>query len=330
MEATREVQPVQYKVEGNKFRIKPARWVCAALVAVLCAVTSLGCPSSGEQRFTYKGHIRSYRIYDPPSADPKALKPLLVSMHGLGMNAASDRELTQFEALADREGFIVVFPNAVSAAWRFPGYDQGVDDVGFILRLIDSLAKKYPVDPDRIYLSGFSHGGILAYLVACQRPSRIAAIGTVSSLTVPELSVEHAPAYMGIPLLMIRGDQELGWANDDKELVVRFNPLFEFVDAIRANIFWPDRNGCSGGYTETTMPDLDPADGTLVYKREYLNCDASAPTILYEVAGGEHAWPGDPRDVLGGSGVGVSRDINASELIWEFVSQFSLADREAQ
>lgn len=299
-----------------------------AIWTVLIAPLLWGCPEPdpGTKSFDHRGFTRSYKVTVPSTYTPDEPPPVVVALHGLASNARDFDATTEFSAMAERYGFIAVFPEALASVWHFPDYNVEQDDVRFVSRVVDAVAAEYAVDLDRIYLVGFSHGGILAYQVACEYPDRFAALAGVSSVSMPLQPAEACPLSMRIPVMMIEGSLELIWANDGRDLVMVDGLSFEFVPSIRSPEFWTAQNVCGPGVVEEEMPDLDPEDGTRVVRREYEDCDPAGPVVYYEVVGGHHNWPSPPEGQANGFG-NVSYDIRASEEIWAFLREFRLSDR---
>lgn len=132
------------------------------------------------------GH-REYRLRVPPrlrdSPDPL---PLVLAVHGGASNAEKFEELSGFDGVADDEGFLVAYPEGFAFSWNAgpccgPARLGRVDDVGFLEKLIDRLVGAGVADPERVYVSGFSNGGGMAYRMACEGPGGIKAIGVVSA-----------------------------------------------------------------------------------------------------------------------------------------------------
>lgn len=132
---------------------------------------------------------RSYLAHLP--AGGLALQtPLVLNFHGGLGNANQHRDMTRMNAIADKYGFIVVYPNgtglnSTNLTWNAGsccGYakNQNIDDIGFVSQLIDKLRSDYPVNDKRIYACGFSNGAMLCHLLGLDLPHKIAAIGTVS------------------------------------------------------------------------------------------------------------------------------------------------------
>lgn len=101
--------------------------------------------------------------------------PLLISMHGMGIPASWNREMMKFESIAERDKFIVVYPEAAPGSnlrWDL----SGTKDIEFIEAIIDSMSQRFSIDRNRVYASGFSMGGMMSYYLACKIPEKIAAI----------------------------------------------------------------------------------------------------------------------------------------------------------
>src|SRR5262249_44458629 len=139
------------------------------------------------------GERREYRLYVPPSYDRTRQKqrarptPLVISMHGAGGWPAQQMELDGWTRLADREGFIVVYPSGGEGAGprglRADRHNAAglAKDVRVIADLIDRLEAAYDIDPDRIYANGLSNGGGMSFALSCELSDRIAAVGMVGA-----------------------------------------------------------------------------------------------------------------------------------------------------
>lgn len=147
---------------------------------------------------TVDGRERTYLLRTPGRVDEDAALPLLLVLHGAGGNAAKAERATGLTQLADADGFIVAYPNGTHAtgvagefAWNAGTCcarpkKKNIDDVAFIMAAISDIQAQLPVDPDRIYVSGFSNGGMLSYRLACERPGFFAGVAVVSgALNVP-------------------------------------------------------------------------------------------------------------------------------------------------
>ena len=166
------------------------------------------------------GFNRSYLIHVPKNYSRAEARPLVVALHGAFSTADEMEEETGFSELADREGFLIVYPNGITFFGWFQHWNaehccgramkDGVDDVGFISMVIDEVRRDFSVDPSRIYMVGYSNGGMLAYLFAAEKPEILAAVAVIaatigSSPSPSEPEVRIPPARAPVPVIAFHG-----------------------------------------------------------------------------------------------------------------------------
>jgi polyhydroxybutyrate depolymerase len=283
----------------------------------------------------YKSLKRTFKFYTPPSYDKSVRLPLVIALHGRGGNGESMILVTRkgFNKLADRDGFIVVYPDGVEQNWNDGRMDEeandkahreNIDDVGFISELIDIMIKDHNVDPKKVYITGISNGAIMSYRLACELSDKIAAIapvdGNIPFGLFPECFASGFVSVLAInnindPLIPYEGGTIYGHFH-------RLN-LGKVLSVDESVAFWVNRNMCSTIPVVTQEPDRDPTDGTLVTRKQYINETNGAEVILYAIDGGGHTWPGGfqylPQWLIGKT----SRDIDANEIIWSFFKNHS-------
>lgn len=286
---------------------------------------------------TVDGQTRTYVIHVPPGYDGKRTLPVVMAFHGLGMNATMMYALTGFTGLADRQGFIVVFPNAAGGRWQ-DGLSNGRDDVSFVQAMLAKLERTVSVDTRRVYACGISNGGYFSQLLALAMPERIAAAGVVAATLTRGGAAQAGGKSVPIAFFLGTDDPLLPWGDGrNKELgklgeVLGISSLGS-IDGAAAKIgglctvpetiaFWTAHNGAGGTPYVSQMPDRAPNDGTRVQKETYGS--SSSQVVLYRITGGGHTWPGSidlkaMRDVSGNT----SQDIDASELLWDFFKPLS-------
>lgn len=260
---------------------------------ILAALCTTAFPQTDS--FMNQGAMRSYILYIPQGVSNP---PLLINMHGLGSNASQQRLLTGFDAIANREKIIVVYPNGISNQWDLVG-DR---DVNFISALIDTINAHHPLDLNRVFATGMSMGSYMSHRLACALSNRIAAIGSVAGLNA---SFVCSPSR-AVPVLHIHGTADS---------VVKYSGVAATISG------WISRNGCP-----TTAMTTDPypsSNASSVVKKDYYGlCRDSSEVVLLTVDGGAHTWPG----VAWG---GATMDINASEEIWAFLKRHRLGQGAA-
>lgn len=140
--------------------------------------------------------------------------PLLVVVHGLGNSARLFSQITGFTAYAESDRAVVVFPDATRPAGGTTSWDagtccqpaagRGVDDVGYLARVIADVTARVPVDRTRVWYVGFSNGAMMGYRLACQRPDLVDAVVAVAGSRV----VRGCNPARSIPFLHIHGDAD--------------------------------------------------------------------------------------------------------------------------
>ncbi len=267
------------------------------------------------------GVTRTFLIYTPPGSDKNIPAPLLFVLHGSAGNGEVMMTVTQrgFERIADKEKFIVVYPDALERRWN--EQDGTVDDAGFLLAIVDKLAAESRVDKKRVYMAGISNGGMMAQRMACEYSNRVAAIATVAG-TMPAGMATVCKPSRPVPVMVIHGtaDPIIPWGGG---AVAGFEEFGKVVSAAETARFWASRNLCKGAPLVMSEPDRDPQDGTRVRLELFADCGDKADVTLVAIEGGGHTWPGGyqylPEPFIGKT----SKDIDANTLIWNFFKGFS-------
>ncbi|MEO8611266.1 MAG: PHB depolymerase family esterase [Chloroflexota bacterium] len=260
------------------------------------------------------GMQRTYVLYVPTGYDAAKGAHLVIALHGGGSQGGAMRALSKFDALAEQENFIVVYPDALLRNWNDDRSSEKLrsdaDDVAFISALIDHLAKTYTIQ--KVFATGISNGGFMTFRLACELADKISAFAAVAA-TMPADSQQTCQPGRAVPMLVMNG-------TDDRVVPYEGGQVMggrgDILSTEATVAFWAANNGCSGNPVETLLPDLNPRDQTRVYVRTYPN--GSAPVVLYRIENGGHTWPGGaqylPVRMIGR----VSRGINATQVIWDF------------
>lgn len=273
---------------------------------------------------TPDGRTRRYRLYVPASLPANQPAPLLVALHG-GMGTSAQFAINSgFDALAESNRFIAVYPDGIGnladgtglQTWNGgyccgPAVANDVDDVGFIRAVIGRVRSEFDIDADRTFAAGHSNGAIMAYRLACELSDEIVAIGVqAGSLGVDSCSPArpvsvfhlHGTADTNHP---INGGTGTGIAG------VVFRPARAAVDAMAA------ANQCTGA--PATSVDPSNADVTAT---TWSTCRGGAQIRYVIVKGATHAWMGHPAaSALAASYVGEPyAKLDASRAIWSFLA----------
>ncbi len=198
------------------------RYILPIITALLAIVTA-----SAQKTITVDGKMRNYLEYIPANLGKN--RPLLISCHGMGQDAAYQKGMLKIETIADTAKFVTVFPNGINNAWDISG-DQ---DINYIKALIDRMVSNYGIDRNRVYLSGFSMGGMFTYHAMTKIADKIAAFAPISGYPIYGMSFTSSRP---IPIIHTHG------TGDD---VVKFDKVQSILDG------WIKRNKCSATATVT-------------------------------------------------------------------------------
>ena len=265
------------------------------------------------------GRKREYLLYVPRSYDRAKPTPLVISLHGAALWGAAQQEISQWNRVAESQGFIVVYPSGASGAgprvWRMGGRAGHPRDVRFISELIDTLEAAYNIDPARIYANGLSNGGGMAFVLSCTMSDRIAAVGMVAAAQLLPFSwcTDRRP----VPMIAFHGTADRAGPYDGGTSWVAPG-AFPNVLAWTRN--WARRNQCGANPVDSVV-----AAG--VTRRAYTNCADDADVLLYTIQGGGHTWPGGkplPEWFVGPT----SNSVDASSEMWTFFREHSLRDAQ--
>jgi len=259
--------------------------------------------------------VRQYIVHVPAKYfEMKEPVPLLLVLHGAGGTGQGIESYSGFDALSDKEGFIVAYPDGINTAWNDDRGDESsiIDDVGYLSHLIDSVAEKANIDLNRVYAAGYSRGGMMSYRLGCVLPTKFAAVASVAS-TFPMyllLACQNAPPKA---VMIIQGtdDPVVPWMGID-------TAYFSASDSLK---FWGQHNRCAVLGPIKEAVDLSPLDGTRLLIQEGSKCQQ--PIVLYSVFHGGHTWPGHPVQAPFDLGL-TSMDFDAAVAIWDFFKQQSL------
>jgi polyhydroxybutyrate depolymerase len=290
--------------------------LACARTRLVPATAAPGLPAGDSTHtLSFGGRTRSYLLYVPTSVDWSKAVPLVFVFHGGTGNAANAERMSGFDAVADRNGFLVAYPDGTGAlsddkllTWNGGdccGYSQthNVDDVGFVRAIVADLQAQANIDAKRIYATGMSNGAILSQRLGCEAADVFAAIAPVAG------TLNFSPCTPSQPVSVIEfhgtADQHIPYEGGygPKSLVnVDFASVQKTID------FWTGFDGCS------LQPLSDSHDD--IQHQTWAGCRGATAVELYTIVGGGHAWPG-------GQGGWIDADpptqtISASELIWAF------------
>jgi polyhydroxybutyrate depolymerase len=287
-------------------------------------------PAPGDiyEEFEFGGATRYCKIHIPPQYDNSKAVPLVLFLHGAG----GDPEIASnpyfgWSEKADREGFIVAYPGAKSddpndvGRWHYNVmYGKGVQsktrDTGFLRTVIERMESRYAIDGKRIFLAGFSLGGMMAHKAGVELSDRLAAIApvagfagfvTIESTGKPQPRKPERPISViimhGLADTTVPSDGgPVRWKKEAQLVSAQFNSPY-------AARYWAAVNGCA----ETPRQERSTTGN--VVTDTWSGGVNGTEVVLCTVANCGHAWPGgvDPY-----AKSRQAMELSATDAIWEF------------
>ena len=252
------------------------------LILALFAVAAM-LPGKADN-ITVNGTQRNYIVYAPKNLGEN--RPLLISCHGMNQDANYQKGMLVIESVADTAKFLTVFPNGIDKSWDI----SGNRDINFITALIDKMVTQYKIDRNRVYLSGFSMGGMFTYHAMNKIPDKIAAFAPISGYPINGATANSN--VRPIPIIHTHG------TSDD---VVNFGGVQGSLNV------WIKHNGCPTSAKVTQRY----RNASHITRRVWGPGNDGVEVVLMEMAGKGH-W--------------ISNDngVKTGDEIWRFCSRYSL------
>ncbi len=259
---------------------------------------------------TFGGLQRSYVVHAPGGP----ANGLVINLHGAGMSGQQQADLTDYNSVADRYGFVVAYPNGIDSTWAdgrgasLPDR-QGVDDVGFLATLIERLSRDYGIPPGHVFVTGMSAGAFMANRLVCDRADLVTAIAPVAGTL--GAGVPCAPSRP-VSVMAVHGTADPVVPYGGGVMNGR-GGTSDILSAPAMAERWRQLDGCPGPLVN------DPAPGAgEVQEMTATGCAGNTEVTLVSINGGGHTWPAGrfalPADVVGPTSFAV----NASAATAEF------------
>lgn len=312
---------------GGHDKLSAIASIAAALVSVRCTphIDEVAIRSAGDHQahFEHGGIEREVLVHVPAGLDTNAPAPLVVVLHGAGSSGSAMAEVTGFSGIADREGFVAVYPDALGVAhgmWRVwntgtcfaPACWFGVDDVGMVAALLDLIEARIVVDTSRIYLVGYSNGGELAFNAAARLSYRLAGLAvyagkmTADGPVVGPILRERRPAAP-LSVMTMHADRDPWIPRDGAERL-------SFTDVSQAHIgqFWAASARCPSRAERYLA-----LDGVLRVTH-FKACAEGTEVKQLAISGWNHEWPA-PESLACKPDGDPLRKLDAAEVMWRFL-----------
>lgn len=249
------------------------------------------------------GTERSFAVYAPPGYDGTERLPVVYLVHGLGGVAETNLQYTGLAAVAERESFIVVAPQAAGAERRWD-YRTPLDvpgsDAAFLRALMDETVDRWCVDGDRQYAAGVSNGSAVVFAMACSGEYPVQAYGGVAAAFYEPERCDAAPPA------------DIVYFHGTADPIVPFQggptPIEPVEPTPQTLAAWAEHDGC------TATPETDDVAAD-VELQDWQDCEGGSRLEAYIIEDGGHTWPG----AVAIPGLGeTTTSIDASEVMAEF------------
>ena len=253
----------------------------AALLSLCAAPPAAAMPVDPPGVLTFGNLARTYLLHVPPGLPPAGL---VINLHGAGMTGAQQAALTNYNAVADRFGFAVAYPDGIDLSWAdgrgasIPDR-QRVDDVGFLAALIERLTRELAVPPGRVFVTGMSAGGFMANRLACDRADLVSAVAPVAGTLGS--GVPCAPSRP-VSVLAIHGTADAVVPYGGGPMVGRGGPS-DVLSAPALAQRWQQADGCPAPLVDQPGPGVQRVAAT--------GCAGGTEVVLLSIDGGSHIWP---------------------------------------
>jgi polyhydroxybutyrate depolymerase len=243
-------------------------------------------PEVDERRVTVDmtGRQRSYLAVSPRGIPASDRLPVVMVLHGLGVDAASMSRVADWRSAVERDRFHAVFPQGLGDSWNMgpccpPANLARVDDLGFLDRVVQDLRDRADVQPERMFLTGFSNGGIMTYAYACARPSVFAAIAPMAGSNITGCFPPES-----VSMLHQHSDPDGVVPYDGAPTIGRLLSAADFPDVPGSVGTWATRTGCEASAVSTVDDDG-------VERFRWPGCPDGLRVELVRIPGRGHSWP---------------------------------------
>jgi polyhydroxybutyrate depolymerase len=242
------------------------------------------------KKIDVNGRHREYRLHLPSGYDGTKRLPLVLAFHGSSATASVLERETSLDRIADSLGVIVVYPEGLYRSWNIGeccryAFAARINETAFISSLLDHLEANESVDPARVFATGYSDGGTLSFLLACNLSARITAIAAISATLfnpLPDCNISRP-----IPVLIVHGtaDSNIPYGGQ-RGAPAAARARHETLSAPQVVRFWVEHDGCAASPRTTRS-------GRVI--REEYECSGATRVLFYTIQGGKHGWPGGGR-----------------------------------
>lgn len=283
----------------------------------------------------HQTYQRKYTVQTPTGFTNTTPVSAVLMLHGNGGTMINSQNFTNLNSVSNANGFLAVYPEGygIVSTGGFSWADSrgtsadiaGIDDLGFINKLLDTLIENYNIDPNKIYICGFSNGGYMTQRLACEQNQRFAAMASLGSIMDTGLYSNCNP-QRPVPMMFVLGTDDPYVPFSGGTAYGSGGLINQIISSDTLINFWKTNNNCIQSNPPMNLPDINPTDLSTVTVFNFSNCSCSSNVKLYRINGGGHTWPGVEiplYEILAG---GTNEDIQASVELWNFFKAHTLCN----
>ena len=273
------------------------------------------------------GVERHFRWYRPPH--PAASPPLVFVLHASMSDGDDARRSTyyEFDRLAGRHDFLAVYPDGFERHWNdcraaatYSANTKNIDDVAFFGKMIDFFVAEQHANPDRVYATGISNGGQLAYRLALEMPDRIAAVAPVAASLPDDANLDCVKSGKPVAIMVVNGtkDPMNPYEGGEAALYGIWGSRGTVLSTDATIRYFADLAGHHGPPRVVQYPDINSYDRSRA-ELQIWNDGPGPEVVLLKIDGGGHTFPHPfyrfPR-IIGAT----NADLDGAAEIWRFFS----------
>ena len=284
---------------------------------------------SDQRMVIHEGVEREYIIHVPENLTEDF--PIVFVIHGYTGSAEGIAAYTGMNSIAEREGFIAVYPQGTidsngntffNVGYEFND-DSPINDVSFIRELVRSISQEFNLKRKKAFATGMSNGGDMSYLLACTSSDLFKAVAPVAGVLMKGLK-DSCELSSPVPIFEIHGTADkISLFEGDLNNEGGWGAYYDLPSTID---FFAERYQLTNKSVKQMISKESGADYDIFFERHWTD-DLEEEVWMYRIEDGLHVWPGIKFNWLDnplawfyfGSG---NEDINASEEVWAFFKKY--------
>ena len=304
-----------------------------SIIATLISNLSFG-QANIIDSIVHQSYQRKFTVHTPTGFTNTTPVSAVLMLHGNGGTMLNSQNFTNLNSVSNTNGFLAVYPEGYGISsggfsWadgRGTSADiAGIDDLGFINKLLDTLLANYNIDTNKIFICGFSNGGYMTQRFACEQNQRFAAMASLGSIMDTSLYSSCNP-QRPIPMMFVIGTADPFVPFNGGTATGAGGVINQIISADTLVSFWIINNNCLQTNSPINLPDIDLTDNSTVTLFNFTNCSCYSDVKFYRINGGGHTWPGVEiplYEIIAGE---TNEDIQASEELWNFFNAHTLCN----